>query len=79
VTKPLNAAQAEQWIRDIRNNVSKFRRKKKITEETSLEFLSNQYETLFLLTRVLQGKTRLVGVPYAMLVGDKQDNTNNGE
>lgn len=73
--RPLNSAQAEQWIRDIQSNVAKFRRKKKITEETSLEFLSNQYETLFLLISVLQGKARLVGVPYAMLVGDSNNKT----
>jgi hypothetical protein len=63
VNKPLNSAQIERWVLEIRDNLQTLQRKKKFNDEKTLNYLSQQYDTLLLLNAVIEGKVRMVGVP----------------
>ena len=61
--KPLNSAQIERWVLEIRDNLKVLKRKRKFNDEKTLNYLSQQYETLLILNSVIEGKVRMVGVP----------------
>jgi hypothetical protein len=63
VNKPLNSAQIERWVLEIRDNLQTLKRKRKFNDEKTLNYLSQQYDTLLLLNSVIEGKVRMVGVP----------------
>lgn len=63
MNKPLNSAQIERWVLEIRDNLQTLKRKRKFNDEKTLNFLSQQYDTLLLLNAVIEGKVRMVGVP----------------
>lgn len=54
--------QASRWILDIRDNLRKFRLEQKTADE-ELEYIKQQYEILYQLSRAIDGKVRFVGVP----------------
>jgi hypothetical protein len=59
----LRPEQAKAWTCEVRENLKRFRRKRKMTVEERLEFLSNQYSTLYQLNLAIDGKSRFLGVP----------------
>lgn len=59
----LRPEQAKAWILEIRANLQRFRRKRKMTVEERLKFLSEQYSTLYELNLAIDGKRRFLGVP----------------
>ena len=63
MNKPLNSAQIERWVLEIRDNLQTLKRKRKFNDEKTLNYLSQQYDTLLLLNSVIEGKVRMVGVP----------------
>lgn len=63
MNKPLNSAQIERWVLEIRDNLQTLKRKRKFNDEKTLKYLSQQYDTLLLLNSVIEGKVRMVGVP----------------
>ena len=62
--------QAEQWILELHKVLRKLRRRRKITDEELLSFLSEQYNQLYLIHRAISGDVVFIGAPP---IGDSND------
>ena len=63
----LSSEQASYWVKELTDNLSTFRKKSRLNNDAKLEFISEQYNTLFLLVRVLRGESILTGFPFRLL------------
>lgn len=59
----LSNGQAVRWIVALQENLTEQRRKTRLSPDKRLQFLSEQYQQLFLLHRAIQGTVLFVGVP----------------
>lgn len=59
----LNNQQAVRWLGELREGLKKHRRRRKITPEERLAFLSEQYNQLYLMHRAIDGRVVFVGAP----------------
>lgn len=69
-TSNLTGPQAARWIGELRGNLAKHGRRRKMTPEIRLNFLSEQYSQLYLLHSAIEGRVRFVGTPP---IGETQD------
>lgn len=59
----INSVQVIRWISVLRDNLAAHRRRRVITDEERLQFLSTQYDLLFLINKAIEGKVIFVGTP----------------
>lgn len=59
----LNPEQVVRWIGELREGIQRHRRRRKISPEERLAFLSQQYHHLYLLNRAIEGRVVFVGAP----------------
>jgi len=70
VATSITNVQAEQWILELRKSLGKIRRRRKITDDELLSFLSEQYNQLYLIHRAIAGDVVFIGAPP---IGDSND------
>jgi hypothetical protein len=58
----LNNDQAVEWVETIANNLASFRKKTRLNKAEKLEFIHNQYNTLYQLHRAIIGEILFKGV-----------------
>lgn len=68
----LTPEQAFTWCEELAENVSAFRKKARMRPESKLEFISDQYSSLFLLVKVLRGTAIMKGFPFRLLEKSQQ-------
>lgn len=61
---------AHHWCEDLADNLLEFRKKTRLKTESKLEFISNQYASLFALVRINRGDAIMKGMPHRIF--DKQ-------
>lgn len=69
----LSSEQASYWVKELSDNLAVFRKKSRMNTDSKLEFISEQYNTLFLLVRVLRGESILAGFPFRLLDDSKDE------
>ena len=57
----ITSDQAVRWINSLRKNLNQHRRRRKVTNDERLAFLSDQYQSLYLLNHAIDGKVLFVG------------------
>lgn len=57
---------AHHWCKELATNLSEFRKKPRLATDSKLQFISNQYASLFSLVKVSKGDAILKGVPLAL-------------
>lgn len=63
MTSNISKAQVIGWISALRENIATHRRRRTITDEERLQFLSTQYDLLYLINKAIAGKVIFVGTP----------------
>ena len=59
----ITSDQAVRWIAEMRSELTRYRRRRKITDDERLNCLSDQYARIYLIHRAISGQVTFVGAP----------------
>ena len=57
----INNDQAQEWLKNISNNLSDFRKKHRLNKEDKIKYIEEQYRTLMLMQKAIDGDVIFVG------------------
>jgi hypothetical protein len=57
----INNDQAIRWIQMLQDNLAEFRKRSRLSPETKIKFISEQYARLFLIVRAINGRVIFTG------------------
>lgn len=63
--------QANEWIKNLSNNMRAFRKKARMKKEDKVKFINEQYLSLHLLNRAIYGHVQFIGCPKPVIEEDK--------
>lgn len=57
----INNDQAQEWLKNISKNLSDFRKKHRLKKEDKIKYIEEQYRTLMLMQKAIDGDVIFVG------------------
>lgn len=57
----INSDQAAEWLENISKNLSEFRKKHRLNKEDKIKYIQQQYHTLMLIQKAIDGEVIFVG------------------
>ena len=70
---------AHHWCQELADNLVEFKKKTRLKNESKLEFISNQYASLFSLVRINRDDAVMKGIPHRMFNAQQEEQVSTPE